>query len=269
VETQGARFANGERHLGKGEDMKLTGQVAIVTGAGQNIGEAIAKLFAEEGAAVAVVDLNPTKGGRVASEIKASGGKAIAITCDVSKSADVQAMVEQVVKEFGKIDILVNNAARTCGKNIFDTTEEEWDGVLAVSLKSQFLCCKYVAQQMVKQGGGGKIVNLSSTSGHMGRAGAISYCTAKAGVLNFTRALASELAPYKIRVNSLTPTKTGSPVGKDVEPPDRPHKEILVGRVGRPIDQAKAALFLVSDDSDFVDGADLRVDGGALAHWND
>lgn len=247
--------------------MKLTGQVAIVTGAGQNIGEAMAKLFAQEGAAVAVIDLDATKGQRVASDIKASGGKAIAIKCDVSKSADVQAMVQQVVKELGRIDILVNNAGRTCNKNIFDTTEDEWDGVLAVSLKSQFLCCKYVAQQMVRQGGGGKIVNVSSTSGHMGRAGAISYCAAKAGVLNFTRALATELASYKIRVNSLTPTKTGSPVGKDVEPPNRPHKEILVGRLGKPIDQAKAALFLVSDDSDFIDGTDLRVDGGGLAHW--
>lgn len=247
--------------------MKLTGQVAIVTGAGQNIGEAMAKLFAQEGAAVAIIDLDATKGQRVASDIKTSGGKAVAIKCDVSRSAEVQAMVQQVVKEFGRIDILVNNAARTCNKNIFDTTEDEWDSVLAVSLKSQFLCCKYVAQQMVKQGGGGKIVNVSSTSGHMGRAGAISYCAAKAGVLNFTRALATELASYKIRVNSLTPTKTGSPVGKDVEPPDRPHKEILVGRLGKPIDQAKAALFLVSDDSDFIDGTDLRVDGGGLAHW--
>jgi len=247
--------------------MKLAGQVAIVTGAGQNIGEAIAELFVQEGAAVAVVDLDSTKGQRVASGIKAGGGKAIAIKCDVSKSADVQAMVQQVVKEFGRIDILVNNAARTCNKNIFDTTEEEWDGVQAVSLKSQFLCSKYVAQQMVKQGQGGKIVNVSSTSGHSGRAGAIAYCAAKAGVLNFTRALATELAPYKIRVNSLTPTKTGSPVGMDVEPPDRPHKEILVGRLGRPIDQANAALFLVSDDSDFIDGTDLRVDGGGMAHW--
>lgn len=247
--------------------MKLAGKVAIVTGAGQNIGEAIAKLFAEEGASVAVVDLDVAKGERVAGEIKQSGGKAVAVKCDVSKSADVQAMVERVVKEFGRVDILINNAARTCNKNIFDTTEEDWDGVLAVSLKSQFLCSKYTAQQMVKQGQGGKIVNFSSTSGHMGRAGAISYCAAKAGVLNFTRALATELAPYKIRVNSVSPTKTGSPVGKDVEPPDRPHGEILVGRLGRPIDQARGALFLVLDENGFVDGIDLRIDGGGMAHW--
>lgn len=247
--------------------MKLSGRVAIVTGAGQNIGEAIAGLFAQEGASVAVVDLDSAKGERVASEIKKSGGKVLAIQCDVSKSAAVQSMVDRVVKEFGRIDILINNAARTCNKNIFDTTEEDWDGVLAVSLKSQFLCSKYVAQQMVKQGNGGNIVNFSSTSGHMGRAGAISYCAAKAGVLNFTRALATELAPYKIRVNSVSPTKTGSPVGMDVEPPDRPHNEILVGRLGRPIDQARGVLFLVSDEAGFVDGIDLRIDGGGLAHW--
>jgi len=244
--------------------MKLDGKVAVVTGAGRNIGEAIVRLFSEEGAKVAVVDMDPGRGGKVADDLNKSEHRAIAVTCDVSHSDDVQAMVKRVVGEWGRLDILVNNAAVTDGKNILDVSEEEWDKVIAVTLKGPFLVSKYVAQQMVEQGDGGKIINVVSTSGHMGRPGAISYSAAKGGVLNLTRSMAIQLAPYNIRVNSISPNRTGSPVGKEEVRQDGEPKN-LSGRWGQPIDQAKAILFLASDESDFIYGANLPVDGGILA----
>ena len=145
--------------------MKLKDQVAIVTGAGRNIGEEIAKLFAAEGAKIAVVDLDKPRGERVADAIKAAGGDAELFVTDVSKGADVAALVKAVVGRFGRVDILVNNVAISDNKHIFDITEEEWDRVMTVTLKSQFLMGKHVGQQMAAQGTGGRIVNVGSTSG--------------------------------------------------------------------------------------------------------
>jgi len=150
--------------------MKLRDQVAIVTGAGRNIGEEIAKLFAVEGARVAVVDMDAARGGRVAAEIRQSGGDAQLFLADVSRGSDVAELVHAVVARFGRIDILVNNVAISDNKHILDISEEEWDRVLAVTLKSQFLMGKHVAAQMVAQGTGGRIVNIGSTSGFMGGA---------------------------------------------------------------------------------------------------
>src|SRR6202012_5907464 len=146
--------------------MKLKDRVAVVTGAGRNIGEEIAKLFAAEGAKVAIVDLDKTRGERVAGAIRAAGGDATQFAADVSKGADVAALVKDVVARYGRIDILVNNVAISDNKHIFDITEEEWDRVLTVTLKSQFLMGKHVGQQMAAQGGG-RIVNVGSTSGFM------------------------------------------------------------------------------------------------------
>lgn len=247
--------------------MKLAGQVAMVTGAGRNIGEEIAKTLAREGAKVVVQDLSLGSVQRVAREIQAEGGTALALQGDVSDAASVRAMVERTVQEFGGIDILVNNAAITVNKSLLDTTEEEWDRCLAVTLKGPFLCGKYVAQQMVKQGRGGKIVNIASTSGERGNRNKLAYCAAKGGVLNLTRAMALDLAPYKIRVNTVTPTKSGSAVGLDSGEELRDYSDIPLGRLGRPRDQAMAVLFMVSDDSDFITGADLVVDGGSIATW--
>src|ERR1700682_2626594 len=143
--------------------MKLKDQVAIVTGAGRNIGEEIAKLFAAEGAKVAIVDLDRPRGERVASAIKAAGGDAAAFVADVSKGVDVAKLVQDIVGRYGRIDILVNNVAISDNKHIFDITEEEWDRVLAVTLKSQFLMGKHVARQMAAQSSGGRIVNIGST----------------------------------------------------------------------------------------------------------
>ena len=244
--------------------MKLRDQVAIVTGAGRNIGEEIAKLFAAEGARVAVVDMDAGRGGRVAAEIRQSGGDAQLFLADVSRGSDVAELVHAVVARFGRIDILVNNVAISDNKHILDISEEEWDRVLAVTLKSQFLMGKHVAAQMVAQGTGGRIVNIGSTSGFMGRSRAIAYSAAKGGVANLTRAMAAQLAPHRIRVNAIVPNKIGSPVGKDDFDPTRPVPN-MAKRPGDPKEAAKAVLFLVSDDSSFVYGANLFVDGGVSA----
>lgn len=244
--------------------MKLENQVAIVTGAGRNIGEAIAKLFVEEGAKVAVVDMDQGRAEAVAGEIVASGGQAVALVADVSKSADVQALVKGAVDAFGKIDILINNVAITDKSNILDITEEEWRKVIDVTLTGPFLMTQAVARQMVEQGHGGKVVNVGSTSGHAGRPRAIAYQAAKGGLYNVTKSMAVQLAPHNIRVNQFSPNMSGSAVGQQEFNPDRVVKN-LVGRIGQPIDQARVALFLASDDSDFIVGENIFVDGGTMA----
>lgn len=248
--------------------MKLKDQVAVITGAGRNIGKATAKLFAAEGARVAVVETHQGRGQSVVDEISHAGEDAILVLCDVSKSSDVQEMVKTVVARFGAIDILVNNAALTDHANILDSTEEEFDKVIAVSLKGPYLVTKYVAAQMVKQDRGGRIVNFGSTSGLVGRADGIAYAAAKAGVINMTRALAVQLSPYRIRVNCVVPNRSGSPVGFDDDVTGGRTFENLAGRLGTADDQAKAALFLVSDDSEFIYGHPLVVDGGVMATAN-
>ena len=248
--------------------MKLFGQVAIITGAGRNIGKAMAKLFASEGAKIAVAEVHEGRGQTVVEEINQAGYEATLVLGDVAKSRDVQAMVEGVVAKFGGIDILVNNAALTDHATILDSSEDEFDKVIAVSLKGPYVVTKYVALQMVKQGRGGKIVNFGSTSGMVGRPDGIAYAAAKAGVINMTRAMAVQLAPYKIRVNCVVPNRSGSPVGYDDDVAGSRTFDNLAGRLGTADDQAKAALFLVSDDSEFIIGHPLVVDGGVMATAN-
>ena len=244
--------------------MKLQGQVAVVTGGGRNIGEETAKLLASEGAKIAIIDMDPARGARVADAIAKTGGDAAAFVADVSKGSEVAAIVKAVVGRFGRIDILVNNVAISDNKGILELSEEEWDRVMAVTLKAPFLMAQQVARQMIQQGGGGKIVNIGSTSGFRGRSRAIAYSAAKGGVANLTRSMAVQLAPHGIRVNSIVPNKTGSPVGKDEFDPTRPITN-LVNRPGQPIETARAVLFLVSDDSSFIYGENIFVDGGVSA----
>jgi NAD(P)-dependent dehydrogenase (short-subunit alcohol dehydrogenase family) len=248
--------------------MKLKGQVAMITGAGRNIGKAMAKLFASEGAKIVVAEVHEGRGQAVVDEINRSGQEAMLVLGDVSNSADVREMVQKVVAKFGGIDILVNNAALTDHANIFDSSEEEFDKVIAVSLKGPYLVTKFVAEQMRQQGRGGKIVNFGSTSGMVGRFDGIAYAAAKAGVINMTRAMAVQLAEYRIRVNCVVPNRSGSPVGFDDEVAGSRTFQNLAGRLGTAEDQARAALFLVSDDSDFVYGHPLVVDGGVMATAN-
>ena len=248
--------------------MKLKGQVAVITGAGRNIGKAMAKLFASEGAKIAVIEMHEGRGQSVVDEINQAGQEAMLVLCDVAKSNDVKQMVKKVTTRFGSIDILVNNAALTDHANIFESTEEEFDKVIEVSLKGPYLVTKYVAQQMRNQGRGGKIVNFGSTSGMVGRFDGIAYAAAKAGVINMTRAMAVQLAEYKIRVNCVVPNRSGSPVGYDDDVAGSRTVQNLAGRLGTAEDQAKAALFLVSDESDFIYGHPLVVDGGVMATAN-
>ena len=245
--------------------MKLKDQVAIVTGAGRNIGEEIAKLFAAEGAKIAVVDLDRPRGERTVDAIKAAGGDAELYVTDVSKGADVAAMVKAVVGRFGRIDILVNNVAISDNKHIFDITEEEWDRVMTVTLKSQFLMGKHVAQQMVAQGSGGRIVNVGSTSGLHGRSRARSPIRRpRAAIANFTRALAVQLAPHNIRVNAIVPNKIGSPVGKDEFDPTRPVANMLK-RPGQPLGSRQGDA--VPGERGFRRSSSARICSSTAAPW--
>ncbi|MDP9427407.1 MAG: glucose 1-dehydrogenase [Actinomycetota bacterium] len=244
---------------------RLAGKVAVVTGGGRNVGEAIAMRFAQEGARVAVVDLDGERAQRTVDLVeKEAPGAAVAVVCDVSDSASVQQMADTVFGTFGGVDVLVNNVAITDrGATVLDLDEAEWDRVLKVTLTSVFLCTKYVGKKIVETGRGGSVINIGSTSGYRARPNATAYPAAKAAVINLSRSFAAQLAPYGIRANSVTPNKVGSPVGQDVEPEDRKRRN-LVGRGAQPLDIANAVLFLASEESGFVDATDLVVDGGVL-----
>jgi NAD(P)-dependent dehydrogenase (short-subunit alcohol dehydrogenase family) len=245
--------------------MRLENKTAIVTGAGRNIGEAIARSYANEGAQVVVVDLMGERATAVADAINAAHpDSALAVECDVTSSEAVQAMVANVIKRWGSVDILVNNVGVVDRTNILELPEPEWHRVIATTLTSVFLVTKYVAIRMVERGHGGRIINIASTSGHRGRDGATAYPAAKGGVLNLTRTLAVQLGPNNIRVNSITPNR----VLTEAEPgaPTRSTQvNNLVGRQGTPQDLANVAVFMASDDADFIAGADILVDGGLLA----
>jgi len=245
--------------------MRLQDKVAIVTGAGRNIGEQTALLFAEEGAKVAVVDMDEERGKRTADTVnQAHDGAAVYISADVSNEQSVKDMIAATVDAFGRLDILVNNVAISDNKTVFECTLDDFNRILAVTLTSQFLTSKYTAEQMISQGDGGAIVNIGSTSGFQGRDSAIAYAAAKGGVANLMRGLAVQLAPSKIRVNSVVPNKIGSPVGQEEFDPTRPVPN-LAGRAGEPRELAQAVLFLASDEANFIYGENLVVDGGFSA----
>jgi NAD(P)-dependent dehydrogenase (short-subunit alcohol dehydrogenase family) len=211
-----------------------------------------------------VVDNHQGRADKVAAEIVKSNGAAAGFVADVSSQADVETLVKDVTAKWGRIDVLINNAAISDNKHILDISKADWDRCLAVTLTGPFLMSQAVARQMIAQKSGGRIVNVGSTSGFFGRRRAIAYTTAKAGVANLTRSMAVQLAPHNIRVNCVVPNKIGSPVGKDEFDPTRTVVN-LRGRAGQPMDLARAILFLASDDSDFIVGDMLFVDGGLAA----
>jgi 3-oxoacyl-[acyl-carrier protein] reductase len=246
--------------------MKLKGRVAIITGAARGIGEAIALTFIREGAKVALIDVEKQRLEALKEEIEKKGGQAIAISCDITKSSEVKAMVNQVQRTFGRIDILVNNAGIIRRGTIETVTEEDWDRVIEVNLKGTFNCCKAVVELM-KQQGYGKIVNVSSIAGKMGDiTSAPGYAPSKAGMDALTKTLARQLAVYGINVNSVSPHAIETEMSAQWSEERR--KEIIasipLGRLGKPGDVAEAALFLASDEASFITGEILDVNGGAL-----
>lgn len=246
--------------------MRLRDRVAIVTGAARGIGKAVVLTFIREGAKVALIDIDQEKLEPLKNEIKKQGGNAIAIPCDITKSSEVDRMVDQVYKTLGRIDILVNNAGIIRRGTIETVTEEDWDRVIEVNLKGTFNCCKAVTAIM-KQQGYGKIVNVSSIAGKIGDiTSAPGYGPSKAGIDALTKTLARQLAPYGINVNAVSPHAIETEMSAQWSEERR--KEIIasipLGRLGKPEDVAEAVLFLVSGESSFITGEILDVNGGAL-----
>ena len=245
---------------------RIRGKVCIVTGAARNIGRAIAERLGEEGGKVVVVDVDERGADIAASIDEEADGEAIFVECDVTDEDAVASMVDEVLDRWGVVDGLVNNVAYAANESVLECTQDEWDRVMDISVKSAFFCTKHAARAM-KDTGGGSIVNVASTSGHRGTPKKVAYCTAKGSLLNFTRQTAVDLAEHGIRVNTQTPTRTGSAVGFEEGGPGRHTDGILRDRLGEPVDHANAALFLLSDEADFVNGTELVVDGGYLASY--
>lgn len=251
---------------------KLKGKVAFITGGNSGIGAATARLFAAEGASVAIVGRNETTGRAVVGDIEENWGHAIWLACDVRQSESVQRAMQATVEKFGRLDILFNNAGVILRKNVLDMSEAEWDDNLASNLKSAFLCAKYALPHMLAQGSG-VIINNGSGWGLMGGRNAASYCASKAGLVNLTRAMAIDHAAQGIRVNCICPGDVDTPMidheagqlgltraAMVADGAQRP-----MGRIGTAEEIARSVLYLASDDSSYMTGGILVVDGGNTA----
>ncbi|WP_366924216.1 SDR family oxidoreductase [Metallumcola ferriviriculae] len=249
--------------------MKLNNKVAVVTGAGSGNGRGIALSYLREGAAVVVADINED-GGKETVSLAPEDSRVISIRTDVTKKDEVENMVAQTIKEFGRIDILVNNAGIVSFTPFLELSEEEWDRVHDINLKGPFLCSQVVAKEMLKQNNGGRIINMTSVEAHVVVSSSGNcqphYNSSKGGLTMLTKALASELASYGITVNSIAPGPIETPFTEMGLKNPAIKKWILeqvpVGRVGQPRDIANAAIFLALDESDFITGTTLFVDGG-------
>lgn len=256
-----------------GKEMKLNGKIAIVTGATDGIGLAIALAFAKEGARVALLGRDEEKGKAALAKVK-EFGDAFYFKADVSNSAQVKTAVEETIRRYGRVDVLVNNAAVVHAGTILTTTEETWDYLIDVNLKGVFLCCKHVIPHMQKQGGGA-IVNIGSINALMAMENEAAYDASKGGVLMLTKAIALDFAKSKIRANCICPgaveTAMLNASLNAATDPKKAREWTLqrhpVGRLGKPEEIASVAVFLASDDSSFMTGAAIPVDGGILAGW--
>jgi len=255
--------------------MILDGKSAIVTGGGSGIGRGICLRYAREGASVVVADIDTIAAEKVAEEINTSNGKALAVTVDVTDRAAVKSMVAAAVKEFGSLDILVNNAG--VGKIIpfMETTEADLDLLFSVNCKGLMICSQEAAKQMIAQNHGGKIVNLASQAGRRGESLVMAYCASKAAVISMNQSIALALAEHKINVNAIAPGIVDTPfwvevdkqfaklLGWEIGEPKRKFTETIpLGRIEQPGDVAGAAVFLASDDANYITQQCLNVDGG-------
>jgi len=248
--------------------MRLKDKIAIITGGGSGIGRASAELFALEGAKVVVADFNEKAGQETVAAIRQAGGEAIFVQVDVSDSAQVQRLVDTTLQTYGGIDILVNNAGILLFGTALDTSEQDWQRVIAINLTGTFLVSKAVLPHMIARGGG-SIVNLTSSTGaHDAAANTVAYVTSKGGVALLTRAMAIDHAKHNVRVNAIAPGPTDTPMLRDALSPEQLSAfaaTFPMGRLGRPEELAHAILFLASDEASFVTGAILAVDGGQTA----
>jgi 3-oxoacyl-[acyl-carrier protein] reductase len=241
----------------------LKGKVALVTGAAQGIGKAVALLLARNGADIIVSDINLEKAEETAREVEGLGQRALAVKTNVAEANDVEKMVQTALERFGRIDILINNAGITRDKLLLRMSDEDWDAVLGVNLRGTFLCTRAVIRPMAKQKSG-KIVNIASVVGTMGNAGQANYGASKAGVIGFTKTVAREYAPRGINVNAIAPGYIETPMTEAL--PEKAKEElkrmIPMDRLGKPEDVAEAVLFLVSEASTYITGQVLHVNGG-------
>ncbi len=242
----------------------LHDKVAIVTGGGRGIGRAIARRFAAEGARVVIAQRDVQSGEATCAEIAAAGGEARFVPTDVTHRADVEAMVAETLRAYGTADVLVNNAART-GENgpFLEVSPELWEEVIATNLTGVFLCAQ-AAGRVMARAGGGSIINISSTNGLVAQPRCCAYGAAKGGVEILTRSMAVDLAPYGIRVNVIAPGPIQSRAPDDVPP--HPTEATLLGRAGLPAEVAAVAAFLASEESSFITGERIAVDGGLLVN---
>jgi NAD(P)-dependent dehydrogenase (short-subunit alcohol dehydrogenase family) len=260
--------------------VRLEGKVAVVTGTSPNIGGGIAEAFAAEGAKLVCVDLDEANASDCAAAIRKSGGGALGVACDVTAEPQVKDVLARAKAEFGGVDILVNGAVFYNQKGLLEMTVAEFRRQVDLILSGTFLFTQHAARMMIERKKGGSIIHLASTEAHQGNPKNVAYCTAKSGILNMARANAVELAPYGIRVNTLTPTATDPTESVDrAERWGRPRFDIsqhLALRRARllplkkaplPRDYGAAAVFLASDEARYVTGTDLRVDAGAVAQY--
>lgn len=246
---------------------RFDGKVVIVTGAARGMGKATAIAFAREGAQVVVNDLAPDASKRAAQEIRAAGGTATAIAADVSRREEAQRLVEETVRRYGTVDVLVNNAGVLSRTALEEISEDEWDHVMAVNVKGVFLCTQAVFPIM-KARGYGKIVNVASSAGRsVSTFGGAAYTTSKAAVLGLTRHIAREGAPHGINCNSTSPGSMDTEMVRENATPERIAAEsakIPLGRLGTADDEARLVLFLASDDASYITGATVDINGGDL-----